>query len=251
MAGLLRLPRQHSHRPVFHPFRRPSSPHLRRRVAVPKPQPLAACHTSTSRCGRTLPAAYNGTTSLEAPSSPHPPGPEPLCHVLPYPRYKPRLAEQPGRPVATNNQKVHLQSTPSPLRLQGSGVERRSQGPGLLRDLREDRGILRSRSLVKKGSKRPNEDLCAARLTYTAAWSSGNVTGYFNGQCRKLYTTIVCNDRQMMIERRQSSQRSRTLLPTCKNSPSEIVGYSSVKPCVAYLVYHFVQGHGPGSAHAS
>uniref|UniRef100_A0A0E0PWS8 Uncharacterized protein n=1 Tax=Oryza rufipogon TaxID=4529 RepID=A0A0E0PWS8_ORYRU len=45
----------------------------------------------------------------------------------------------------------------------------------------------------------------AARLPYTAAWSSDNVK-----------VIMKASNEPMMIERRQSSHWSRTLLPTCK-----------------------------------
>uniref|UniRef100_A0A0E0JIX4 Uncharacterized protein n=1 Tax=Oryza punctata TaxID=4537 RepID=A0A0E0JIX4_ORYPU len=239
LAGLLCLRHQRSPRLVFHPFRRPSSPHL---LTVPKPQP-----PGSSRL-----IHFHLSHTAQALSSPHPRGAEPPCRVLPYPHCKPYLLA-----ITTNssigNSTRHLRLQPSPLCLQGSGAERRSQGAGLLRDSREDRGSLRSRSLVEKGSKRLNHYMKRSALRNTVArLTAQSISEFFvflppttytansmgNARSSRPQLSVITVSSLCLSEVSETFDGCfkeaiftvvKDLGTDLQNSPSEIVGYSSVK----------------------
>uniref|UniRef100_A0A0D3GFQ6 Uncharacterized protein n=1 Tax=Oryza barthii TaxID=65489 RepID=A0A0D3GFQ6_9ORYZ len=223
------------------PVPRFQNPNLQAPAAHYTSTPLTSCYT--------LPAACNGTTS---PVLSAPPGGRTSLPCAAISSLRALSRRETWTPyllaVATNSSIGNsapaiyaFVALPAGLRCGAS------QGPKLLR---EDRGSLRSKSLVEKGSKRPNVKLTdprkyfvqhAARLPYTAAWSSDNVKVIMKasneansmdnaGSSRpQLSVTTVSSSRlsevsetfdgwfkPMMIERRQSSHWSRSLLPTCK-----------------------------------
>uniref|UniRef100_A0A0E0HPF4 Uncharacterized protein n=1 Tax=Oryza nivara TaxID=4536 RepID=A0A0E0HPF4_ORYNI len=187
------------------PVPRFQNPNLQAPAAHYTSTPLTSCYT--------LPAACNGTTS---PVLSAPPGGRTSLPCAAISSLRALSRRETWTPyllaVATNSSIGNsapaiyaFVALPAGLRCGAS------QGPKLLR---EDRGSLRSKSLVEKGSKRPNVKLTdprkyfvqhAARLPYTAAWSSDNVK-------EEAIFTLV-----------------KDLATDLQNSPSEIVGYSGVK----------------------